>query len=113
MCALWKAAAKKYGLPFGMTEHLGASFAWWRSNKGADAYGPYAGIPYDGNDPAYRDFYHDNYEHVAKPGEENKWVWLTKRQNIFFPNSRPGLPSTVKPSTGPDLSASPAKVMPA
>jgi len=78
ICGLWKAAAKKYGLPFGMTEHLGASFAWWRSNKGADAYGPYAGIPYDGNDPAYRDFYHDNYEHVAKPGEEDKWVWLTK-----------------------------------
>ena len=69
ICGLWKAAAKKYGLPFGMTEHLGASFAWWRSNKGADAYGPYVGVPYDGNDPAYRDFYHDNYEHVAGPGE--------------------------------------------
>lgn len=77
ICGLWKAAAKKYDLPFGMTEHLGASFAWWRSNKGADSYGPYAGVPYDGNDSAYRDFYHDNYEHVAKPGEEDKWVWLT------------------------------------
>ncbi len=77
ICGLWRAAAKKYGLPFGMTEHLGASFAWWRSNKGADSYGPYAGVPYDGNDSAYRDFYHDNYEHVAKPGEEDKWVWLT------------------------------------
>lgn len=77
ICGLWKAAAKKYDLPFGMTEHLGASFAWWRSNKGADSYGPYAGVPYDGNDSAFRDFYHDNYEHVAKPGEEDKWVWLT------------------------------------
>ncbi|MCR5279109.1 MAG: alpha-L-fucosidase [Lachnospiraceae bacterium] len=80
ICGLWKEAAKKFDLPFGMTEHLGASFAWWRSNKGADTYGPYAGVPYDGNDPAYRDFYHDNYEHVAAPGEEDKWVWLTKNK---------------------------------
>ncbi len=80
ICGLWKAAAERHHLPFGLTEHLGASFAWWRSNKGADTYGPYAGIPYDGNDPEYRDFYHDNYEHVAKPGEEDKWVWLTKNE---------------------------------
>lgn len=82
ICGLWKTAAKKYDMPFGMTEHLGASFAWWRSNKGSDSYGPYAGVPYDGNDPAYRDFYHDNYEHVAKPGEEDKWTWLTPNKNF-------------------------------
>lgn len=82
ICGLWKAAAKKYDMPFGMTEHLGASFAWWRSNKGADTYGPYAGVPYDGNDPAYRDFYHDNYEHVAKPGEPDISLWLTKNENF-------------------------------
>ena len=58
--ALWKAAADKYQLPFGLSEHLGASFTWWKVNKGCDATGPYAGVPYDGNDPAYRDFYHDN-----------------------------------------------------
>lgn len=77
ICGLWQKAAQKYNMPFGMTEHLGASFAWWRSNKGHDSYGPYKGVPYDGNDPAYRDFYHDNYEHVAKEGEEDKWTWLT------------------------------------
>lgn len=82
ICALWKAASQKWKMPFGLTEHLGASFAWWRSNKGADTYGPYAGVPYDGNDPAYREFYHDNYEHAAKPGEPDKWVWLTKNKNF-------------------------------
>lgn len=66
IAGLWKAAAQKYGLPFGLTEHLGASFSWWRVNKGCDSYGPYAGVPYDGNDPAYRDFYFDNYEHGTK-----------------------------------------------
>lgn len=82
ICGLWKAAAKKYGLPFGMTEHLGASFAWWRSNKGHDTYGPYKDVPYDGNDPAYRDFYHDNYEHVTTPDCKDPCIWLTKNEQF-------------------------------
>ena len=82
ICGLWKAAAKKYGLPFGMTEHLGASFAWWRSNKGYDTYGPYKGVPYDGNDPAYRDFYHDNYEHFTSPDGKDLCIWLTKNEKF-------------------------------
>ena len=66
--ALWKAAAEKQGMYFGLSEHLGASFSWWRVNKGCDKTGPYAGVPYDGNDPAYQDFYHANQEHGT--GEE-------------------------------------------
>ena len=72
--ALWKAAADRYGLPFGISEHLGASFSWWRVNKGSDRYGPYAGVPYDGSDPAWRDFYHDNGEHgTDDPGNFSPW----------------------------------------
>ena len=70
---LWQSAARKCGLPFGVTEHLGASFSWWRVNKGHDAYGPYKGVPYDGNDPAWRDFYHDNYEHAG--ADINDWPY--------------------------------------
>lgn len=78
---LWKAAADRYGLPFGLTEHLGASFSWWRTNKGSDSYGPYKGVPYDGNDPVYRDFYHDNYEHpVGDP--DNLEPWYTGNQQF-------------------------------
>lgn len=66
ICGLWQAAAEREGLPFGLTEHMGASFSWWRVNKWSDTYGPYAGVPYDGNDPQYRDFYFDNYEHVGE-----------------------------------------------
>jgi len=66
ICGLWKAAADKYGLPFGLSEHLGASFSWWKVNKWCDKYGPYRDVPYDGNDPDYRDFYFDNYEHVTE-----------------------------------------------
>ena len=66
ICAMWERAARDRGLPFGITEHLAASFSWWRFNKGADKSGPYKGVPYDGNDPAYRAFYHDNYCHVTE-----------------------------------------------
>ncbi len=76
--AMWQAAARKRGLYFGITEHLGASFSWWRVNKGCDATGPYAGVPYDGNDPAYRDFYHDNYN----DGPED----LTKIEHWYTPD---------------------------
>ncbi|MDR2617898.1 MAG: alpha-L-fucosidase [Treponema sp.] len=78
ICGLWKKAADNHGLPFGLTEHLGATFSWWNVNKGADNYGPYAGVPYDGNDPAYRDFYLDNFEHYTK-GEDNSNIktWYT------------------------------------
>ena len=72
--ALWKAAADRYSMPFGISEHLGASFSWWRVNKGCDKKGPYAGVPYDGNDPAYQDFYHANQEHgTENPGDISPW----------------------------------------
>lgn len=77
ICAEWKAAADKVGIPFGLTEHLGASFAWWVSNKGCDTYGPYAGVPYDGNDPEYRDFYHDNYCDIDPKDPSRIVKWLT------------------------------------
>ena len=72
--ALWKAAADRLGMPFGMSEHLGASFSWWRVNKGCDHSGPYAGVPYDGNDPTWQDFYHANQEHgTENPGDCSPW----------------------------------------
>lgn len=76
--AQWKAAADKFRMPFGISEHLGASFSWWRVNKGCDKFGPYAGVPYDGNDPAYRDFYYDNaYLGAEKPLDLNLIPWYT------------------------------------
>ena len=66
---------------FGLTEHLGATFSWWGVNKGADKHGPYAGVPYDGNDPEYRDFYLDNHEHYDKDNPDIK-VWLTQNRKF-------------------------------
>ncbi len=87
ICGLWKAAADKRNMPFGLTEHLGASFSWWYVNKQCDSYGPYAGVPYDGNDPKYRDFYHDNYEHIpkdGKPGEMAPWLTPNKKFQEYW-----------------------------
>ena len=79
--ALWHRSAQKRNLPFGISEHLGASFSWWRTNKGCDAYGEHAGVPYDGNDPAWRDFYHDNYEHVTNDPNVNI-PWCTTNEKF-------------------------------
>jgi alpha-L-fucosidase len=82
---LWQQAAKSYQLPFGLTEHLSASFSWWRVNKGCDSYGPYAGVPYDGNDPAWRDFYHDNGEHgVENPHLAEPWFTANPQFHAYW-----------------------------
>jgi alpha-L-fucosidase len=82
---LWKAAADKRGLPFGLTEHLGASFSWWRVNKGSDQYGPYKGVPYDGVDPAYTDFYHANTEHpVGDPNDFSPWYTTNPKFHAYW-----------------------------
>ncbi|MCU0793013.1 MAG: alpha-L-fucosidase [Opitutaceae bacterium] len=66
----WRRAAKKHGLPFGVSEHLAASFNWYQVNKGADVAGPFAGVPYDGNNPANWDLYHP-------PADPDDHEWLT------------------------------------
>jgi len=64
----WQKAAKENGLPFGVSEHLGASYTWFQDSHRADTNGPFAGIPYDGADPANDDLYHPG----AAPGDD-KW----------------------------------------
>lgn len=66
----WQKAARKYKLPFGVSEHLGASFTWFQGSHQADKNGPLAGVPYDGADPQWQDLYHP----PAAPGDNG---WLT------------------------------------
>ncbi|WP_165231727.1 alpha-L-fucosidase [Aquisphaera insulae] len=54
----WQKAARKRGLKFGVSEHLGASFTWFQDSHRSDKTGPLAGVPYDGADPKYQDLYH-------------------------------------------------------
>ena len=68
---LWQKAAKKEGLKFGVSEHLGASYTWFQPSHGADPTGTKAGIPYDGANPEYQDLYH-------KKAADDDFAWLTK-----------------------------------
>ena len=56
---IWAAAARKRGLRFGVSEHLSNAFDWFSPSHLADSKGPYANIPYDGQNPAFADLYHD------------------------------------------------------
>ena len=67
---LYQQAARKQGMKFGVSEHLGASFTWFRTSHGSDADGPMKGVPYDGNDPQNQDLYH-------KPRAAGDDQWLT------------------------------------
>ena len=55
----WAAAARSRGIRFGVSEHLSNSFDWFAPSHLADTKGPYAGVPYDGQDKAFADLYHD------------------------------------------------------
>ncbi len=64
--AIWAECARRMGLRFGVTEHLGASWDWWLYNKGADKKGPLAGVPYDGTDANYEDLYLPAHERSGR-----------------------------------------------
>lgn len=81
ICSMWKAAAKKYNMPFGLTEHLGASYYWWKTNKMSDTYGPYKGVKYDGSDKKYESYYYDNYDPGFSP-EIDMDLWYTTNKNF-------------------------------
>jgi len=65
--AAWQKAARANGLPFGVSEHLGASFTWFQVAHQSDQTGPLAGVPYDGANSNNWDLYH----FPAQPGDTN------------------------------------------
>jgi alpha-L-fucosidase len=72
---LWQKAAKKQGLKFGVSEHLGASFTWFQTAHLSDKQGVKAGVPYDGANPEFSDLYHAS----TTPDDKE---WLTN--NLVF-----------------------------
>jgi alpha-L-fucosidase len=56
---MWRDAARKQGLRFGVSEHLWISYKWFAVSHGADKTGPLANVTYDGVDPDFADLYHD------------------------------------------------------
>jgi alpha-L-fucosidase len=67
---VFRKAALKRGLKFGVSEHLWISYKWFGTSHGSDKSGEYAGVPYDGNDPKNFDLYHD-----LPKGYPEKFSW--------------------------------------
>lgn len=85
---LWAAAARGEGLRFGLSEHLERSYSWFNTNKGSDQEGPKAGVPYDGADPDFADFYfppHDD-TNMRYPKDPPVWwqeQWLARTKDLI------------------------------
>jgi alpha-L-fucosidase len=76
----WQAAAKRNGLHFGVSEHLGASFTWFQDSHKADTNGPFAGVPYDGVNSNDWDLYHS----PAEPGDTRWYSTNSRWQQQWF-----------------------------
>jgi alpha-L-fucosidase len=76
----WQKAAEKYGMKFGVSEHLGASFTWFQTSHGSDKTGPKAGVPYDGANPQWQDLYH----FPAGPGDKSWYSNNPKWQQQWY-----------------------------
>ena len=57
---MWKKAAARRGMKFGVSEHLWISYKWFGVAHGADLKGDLRDVPYDGHDPRYFDLYHES-----------------------------------------------------
>ncbi|MBI4977248.1 MAG: alpha-L-fucosidase [Spirochaetes bacterium] len=67
---LWRDAAKKYNLPFGLTEHLGATYTWWITNKLLDQHGAFENTQYDGFDTSCEDLYLPHTKNEIEEGRQ-------------------------------------------
>jgi alpha-L-fucosidase len=90
---LWQRAAKKEGLKFGVSEHLGASYTWFQPSHGADKTGPMKGVPYDGANPEYQDLYHkktapdDNGWLTTDSANQQEWLAsITELIDLYKPD---------------------------
>ncbi len=88
---LWRAAALKAGLRFGVSSH--ADERGWNYMYAArltDKTGPLAGVPYDGANPAFESLYNTPTGPKDKPTEAWKQEWL-KRHTELVDKYKPDL----------------------
>src|ERR1051325_4453623 len=86
---LFRRAALRHGLRFGVSEHLAMSYKWFSVSHGSDREGPLAGVPYDGADPRYADLYHDIKEvyvdlpwNLDNTSEAFKRTWFLRVKDL-------------------------------
>jgi alpha-L-fucosidase len=80
---LFKDAAVKQGLRFGLSQHLHASYEWMSTCFGSDKTGSLAGVLYDGNDARNADLYHPWHIPAPRPGDVNLVPESWKQQYLL------------------------------
>ena len=75
----WRDAARRRGLRFGVSEHLGASHNWLYPSHHYDQFWPKFGVDYDGADPQYADLYHPKHD---EPFKGNSDTWYTTNRCV-------------------------------
>ena len=87
---LFRQAARKHGLRFGVSDHLWMAYKWMSVAHASDLTGPLTGLPYDGIDPRWNDLYGgcpDIYREL--PWDEdnipNSWKrqWFLRIQDLL------------------------------
>src|SRR3569833_681611 len=87
----WREAARRRGLHFGVSEHLGASHNWFYPSHQYDQFWPKIGINYDGADSRYADLYHENQDEPFK-GHADTWyttnpayhqIWFNRIRDLI------------------------------
>jgi alpha-L-fucosidase len=73
----WRDAARRRGLRFGVSEHLGASHNWFYPSHSYDQFWPKLGVDYDGADPRYADLYHPKHD---EPFKGSSATWYTSNR---------------------------------
>lgn len=71
----WAAAARKHGLPFGVSLHAAHAWLWYEPAQGADREGERAGVPYDGT--------------LTKAEGEGKWWEGLDPQDLYAQSHEP------------------------
>ena len=83
---MWKNAAQKYNIPFGVSEHLAASYTFLSVSMDCDTYGKYAGITYAGCGSNLMDFYKEDKEKgildIAKIEAISPKQWYTTNKHF-------------------------------
>ena len=70
--AEWEKAARKYGLPFGVSLHADHAWSWYETAQRHDTIGPKKGIPYDGK--------------LTKADDKGKWWEGYDPQDLYAQN---------------------------
>lgn len=80
----WRDAARRRGLYFGVSEHLGASHNWFYPSHLYDQFWPKIGVNYDGADPQYSDLYHPKHDEPYRGHADTWYTTDPKFHQIWF-----------------------------